>query len=226
MEIDFVAIDVERKSVGDLTYAVDWDRDGTNEVTGPSSPTPPGGHKSGSVPVPREAAGTVVAVNVVGNGIRFQNLIRDHNYVEWRSHYSLGVRAVMELAEGNGVTVVDKANYSSMLAPWQAVAPAEDYAGGEVAVNTSYIDIRAVSLAPLAPPPGGVTVLPFGGAFLLLLIVAAAASMAVTRIPAVRSRIERLPGGDLVIRAGDLALSLPNRALHAARRVRSGLPGR
>jgi hypothetical protein len=217
--LNYVALDTQRLTFGDLTYAVDWNRDGTNEVTGSLSPLPPGGNKEGTVPVPGDRAGTVVAINVVGNGFKLQRPLQDHNYAEWRAHYSMGVTALVELPQGNAVAVVDKGNVSSMLAPWSASDPSESYAQGSVAINTSYIDIRGVTLAPLPPPPGGGVSLPFGGALLVLLLVGAGAVYALARVQSVRARAARFPVGSQAVRLADRTMEAAQRVVAGVRRL-------
>ena len=199
-ELTFVAVDVDRRTVGDLTWAVDWDGDGTNEAVGSLTPAPPGGHKTGTVAVPSQAGGTQAAVNVIGSGVKVQNPFRDHVYAEWRSHYSIGVTAVLETVSGDAEAVIDRGNYSAMLAPWSFGEPSEGFAGAAVQLNLSYLDISQASLAPFAPPrPAGPTWgLPL--AFVLLLLLAlGAGAVVVARRPALAARLERLPGGTRLV---------------------------
>jgi subtilisin family serine protease len=196
-ELNFEAVDLDRKTVGDLTFAVDWNGDGTNEVTGPSAPTP-SGHKTGTVSVPQERVGGVAWVNVVGTGLRLQQPLRDHVYAEWRSHYTIGVTAAIELPQGGVEAIVDKGNYSSMLAPWRLLEPSQDFAGGNLSLNESFFDVRAVSLAPERPPlrPDSEVLWP-----LLALLVASAAvfALSLSRSRRLADRVSRLPGGALVV---------------------------
>jgi len=218
-DLSYQAVDYERKSVGDLTYAVDWNGDGTNEVTGSLTPAPPTGHKGGTVSVPSDRGGSVAWVNVIGYGVKVQTYRGGLNYIEWRSHYSIGVTAALDLPQGGAMAPVDKGNYSAMLAPWWPSVASEGYQAGPVAVNTSYIDIRGVALAPLPPSAGGGGVLPFGGLFLALLVAAAAAVFALSRVPAVRRRAARLPLGPAAIGAADRAARATGRALDVVRRA-------
>jgi len=222
-ELSYAAVDIEHRTIGDLTWAVDWDGDGGNDATGSLTPASPAGHKSGSVSVPLERQGTQVAVNVFGNGAKLQLPVRDHVYAEWRSHYAIGVTAVLDVPSEGASALVDRGNYSAMLAPWTHAEPAAEYAGGEVELNQSYFDIRAATLAPPPSPPGG------GGAAaagLALLFVAAAvlALVVVSRSPALRASLLKLPGGALLGRVaralGALAMRVRQLFVRTVARVR------
>ncbi|MCK4970341.1 MAG: hypothetical protein KAS77_07435, partial [Thermoplasmata archaeon] len=128
-------VSLRDKSVGTLTWTVDFGADGSVDQQGDMSPSLTGVRKGTVTASGNE--GQYWAVGVMGRGVKMQNPTQVHNYMEVRIEYIASV--VAHMSAGAGALLVEPPDlhhgyYHAYTEPWTALAPSPDYGGGTLIV--------------------------------------------------------------------------------------------
>jgi serine protease AprX len=147
VEVIFPTVSLRDKSVGTLTWTVDFGADGSVDQQGDISPSLTGVRKATVTASGHE--GQYWAVGVLGRGVKMQNPTQVHNYMEVRIEYVTSV--VAHMSSGAGALLVEPPDlqhgyYHAYTEPWTALDPSMDYGGGTLIVPHLAYNVTRIEL--------------------------------------------------------------------------------
>ena len=147
VEVIFPTISLRDKSVGTLTWTVDFGADGSVDQQGDMSPSFTGVRKATLTASGHD--NEYWAVGVMGRGIKMQNPTQVHNYMEVRIEYIASV--VAHVSSGSGALLVEPPDlnngyYHPYTEPWTALPPSVDYGGGTLIVPRLAYNMTRIEL--------------------------------------------------------------------------------
>jgi hypothetical protein len=150
IDMQYQAVNINKLSVGDLTFTIDFDMDGSEDYTGTLAPTF-GRIKHEEFTIQEGTAGQLWSFNIIGEGFKIVQPVRDRNYVELRIEYAMNVQFVLgggtddsTDSGNNSQTVISYAKYPAILAPLDHGHQTMEYTGGTVLMPRNYYDLTKV----------------------------------------------------------------------------------
>ncbi len=142
IELSYLPLDTSELSAGDLSYTIDYDNDGSVDFTGGFSPVFSGSRRE-ELDVDAADTNALWAFDIVGQGFKAQNPIRENSYVELRIEYIMSVQLILggDLGE---TQFIDFGDDNSMIAPLRFGSPYSGYEGSELSMTVGYYDLDAV----------------------------------------------------------------------------------
>jgi hypothetical protein len=158
VNMQYDAVNIPELSFGDITFTVDYNMDGSDDYTGTLAPTF-GRIKHEEFSIDSGSAGQLWSFDVIGEGFRLPQPLRDRNYVELRIEYEMSVQFVLAGGggdPGNGtngtIAVVKYDGFPSIGAPLLYGEPTSEYTGGTVVLPKNYYDLTYVDLVEEVEP--------------------------------------------------------------------------
>ncbi|UCH90114.1 MAG: S8 family serine peptidase [Thermoplasmata archaeon] len=159
VDMSYNAVSIDKLTFGDLTFTIDFDMDGTVDYTGTLAPTL-GRIKHEEFAVPSGSAGQLWSFDVIGEGFKLIQPLRDRNYVELRIEYTMNLQFVLGAGEGEGgggtngnMSVINYTQYPAILAPLKEGSSTFEYTGGTVLVTRNFYDLTKVVYHESPGPP-------------------------------------------------------------------------
>lgn len=182
IDMHYSAVSIDELAFGDLTFTVDFDMDGNTDHTGTLAPTL-GQKKHEEFSISESDTGKLWSFDIIGEGFRIIQPLRDRNYVELRIEYTINVQFVLsgggtdgsESANNSG-TYIPYDKYPSIGAPLRHGQPTAEHTGATVTMPKHYYDLTNVHLhleQPPREPEGGkqISWLPILAAIIILLLI-------------------------------------------------------
>jgi hypothetical protein len=158
IDMSYNAVSIDKLTFGDITFTVDFDMDGSDDYTGTLAPTL-GRIKHEEFSVSSGTAGQLWAFDVIGEGFKIVQPLRDRSYVEMRIEYTMSLQFVLAVSqnatgEGNdSASAIKFAQYPAIVAPLTNGISTSEYTGGTVSLPKNYYDLTQVSLEEPEPMP-------------------------------------------------------------------------
>ena len=177
--MQYNAVSIDKLSFGDITFVIDYDMDGNDDYTGTLAPTL-GEIKHEEFAVSSGSAGTLWSFDIIGEGFKLVQPLRDRNYVEFRIEYEMSVQFVLSGGGGDGSGVhvtrllhttiarngggdgsgennetgiyVPYAKFPAIGAPLTHGTPGTEYSGEVVTIPKNYFDLTEVVYHPADEP--------------------------------------------------------------------------
>lgn len=140
IDLSYEAIDASELKSGDITFTIDFDGDGESDYTGDISPNLMG-VKHEEIDVSSKIAGERWTFDIIGEGFKVINPVKERNYVEVRIEYTLSVQLILDTSSEIQVYYDD---YDSIVAPLRFGIPTPEYTSGSVAMTVNYYDLNNV----------------------------------------------------------------------------------
>ena len=151
-------VSIDKLSFGDITFVIDYDMDGNDDYTGTLAPTL-GEIKHEEFAVSSGSAGTLWSFDIIGEGFKLVQPLRDRNYVEFRIEYEMSVQFVLSGGGGDGSgennetgIYVPYAKFPAIGAPLTHGTPGTEYSGEVVTIPKNYFDLTEVVYHPADEP--------------------------------------------------------------------------
>jgi serine protease AprX len=159
IDMHYNAVSIEQLTIGDITFTIDFDMDGSDDYTGTLAPTF-GDIKHEEFSIQGGTAGQLWSFDIIGEGFKIIQPLRDRNYVELRIEYIMTVQFVLgggtgnDSSNGNGsISEISFAKYPAIVAPLLYGEPTPEHGGGTVLLLKNYYDLTKVVLHEEAPGP-------------------------------------------------------------------------
>ena len=149
--LQYGALSLEEGTIGDLTFVVDYENDGSWDYQEPFGGSWTSGIKEHTFDV-GDNGGSEWAIGIYGRGLKRFKPFRSGEYFELRIEYSIGVEMLMDTGDGNNIDVVPP-HPNSMLSQWWAGDPSSSYQGGEIRLKGTIYDVDR--MVPLPDEEGG-----------------------------------------------------------------------
>jgi len=159
VDMQYNAVSIDKLSFGDITFTIDYNMDGNDDYTGALTPTL-GEIKHEEFAVEGGSAGQLWSFDIIGEGFKIIQPLRDRNYVELRIEYKMSVQFVLSGGGGPGENVdgndtgilVPYYKFPSIGAPLLHGTPSSEYGGGTITIPKNYYDLTKVVYHPSAEP--------------------------------------------------------------------------
>jgi serine protease AprX len=154
IDMQYNAVSIDKLSFGDITFTIDFDMDGNDDYTGTLAPTL-GAIKHEEFSVQSGTAGALWSFDIIGEGFKLVQPLRDRNYVELRIEYDISVQFVLSGGGGDGDgdgnetgIYVPYAQFPAIGAPLLHGTPSTEYTGETVTIPKNYFDLTNVVYHP------------------------------------------------------------------------------
>jgi hypothetical protein len=167
---------IEERTVGDLTFVVDYGYDGTFDYEHPFLGSRLSGVKEATLSIDGSITGQYWAVGVYGRGFKVLRPLQDREFMELRIEYDIGVSLKLQVPVDEPLTV-SSPTPNSMVSTWRAGEPSGEYSGGSILLKGTMYDVSRMS--PLEEDEGGEGEegLPWSVLFILILLTIAAVAV-------------------------------------------------
>ncbi len=152
--LSYDPVNLVDRSVGELTFVVDMNDDGTFDYEHPFLGSRTSGTKEAVLPVDPSDTGGYWAIGIYGRGFRIIRPIIDREFMELRIEYSIGVALRMVLPEG-GIISVAPPIPTSMVSTWEEGTPSAGYSGGTISLSGTAFHEDRMHPIEETPPSGG-----------------------------------------------------------------------
>ena len=166
--LSFDAVQLNQRTVGDLTFVVDYGYDGTFDYEHPFFGSATTGTKETVLQIDQGQSDQYWAIGVYGRGFKVLRPLQDREYMELRIPYSIGVTLKMDVG-ANGTMDVAPPKPNSMVSLWEEGPPSPEYSGGALVLHGTVFDVSR--MAPLPPPEEGPEAKGFPWLWVLLIVV-------------------------------------------------------
>jgi len=167
--MNYDLVNIQDRTVGDLTFVIDFDNDGVFDYQHPFLGSRLTGTKSETLPIDSEDTGRYWAIGVYGQGFKVIRPLKDREFMELRIEYTMGLRLRMDVGSQEDV-VVSPPPPSSQVSAWMPGESSPDHAGGRLILEGVEYDISRVQ--PLPEPEKGMEKGGFPWWWILLLAAA------------------------------------------------------
>jgi serine protease AprX len=151
--LSYDPVNLVDRSVGELTFVVDMNDDGTFDYEHPFLGSRTSGTKEAVLLVDPSDTGGYWAIGIYGRGFRIIRPIIDREFMELRIEYSIGVALRMVLPEG-GIISVAPPIPTSMVSTWEEGTPSAGYTGGTISLSGTAFHLNRMHPIEETPPPG------------------------------------------------------------------------
>ncbi|MFO8050375.1 MAG: S8 family serine peptidase [Thermoplasmatota archaeon] len=173
VNLHYDPLSLEDRTVGELTFVVDFENDGEFDHQEPFFGSRTSGTKMATFST-EGRDGNYWAVGIYGRGFKLIRPLRDREYMELRIDYSIGIEMLMSPPANDSIKVRLPTS-SSMVSPWEEGRPSSSYSGGTIGLEGTIYDLdRAVPMPEEmeGPPDEGM-----GLAWILIIFLALAGSL-------------------------------------------------
>lgn len=146
VNIHYDPLSLEDRTIGELTFVVDFENDGEFDHQEPFF----GSRTSGTKIATFSAEGKTQrywAIGVFGRGFKMIRPIRDGEYMELRIEYAIGVEMQLSLPN-EGPLMISPPTTSSMVSTWKEGTPSSNYNGGTIGMEMTTYDLNRVTPLP------------------------------------------------------------------------------
>lgn len=152
--LNYDMISLSERTVGDLTFVVDYNYDGTFDYEHPFLGSRLSGVKEATLPVDEGKSGTYWAIGIYGQGFKILRPLKDREFMELRIEYSIGVTMTLDVPQ-DGELRISGPTPSSMVSIWEPSEPVAGYSGGTIVIEGTLYDTgRMVPLEETGPSEG------------------------------------------------------------------------
>jgi serine protease AprX len=173
INLNFNPIEITDRTIGELTFVVDFGYNGEFDYQEPWLRTMTLGAKTHTFTDLEGRTNMYWAIGIYGRGFKAIRPIPDGEYMELRIDYTMGVNMKLALPE-EGMLVIDPPRPNSMLSYWEEGVPSQGYSGGMVSIEGTVYDLDRVIPMPEEKGPSKEGGPPWGWIIAILLISATA----------------------------------------------------
>ncbi|MFW3146066.1 MAG: S8 family serine peptidase [Thermoplasmatota archaeon] len=170
-------LNFEDRTLGDLTFVVDFQNDGQFDYQEPFLGSRTTGSKEHIFTDMEGYTGGYWAIGVYGQGFKVIRPFRDREFAELRVDYTIGVRMVLSIPP-EGAVDMEPPIPNSQVSTWEEGPPSPSYSGGEISITGGTYDLDRVLPYPEEVPEGEGPSAPWLWIFLILSIVGVSAIVA------------------------------------------------
>ncbi|MGA1872225.1 MAG: S8 family serine peptidase [Thermoplasmatota archaeon] len=152
INLNFNPINVVDRTIGELTFVVDFGNDGEFDYQEPFLRTMTLGAKTHTFTDLENRKAMYWAIGVFGRGFKAVRPFQDGEYMELRIEYTMGVNMKLEIPEEEPL-VISPPRPNSMVAFWYEGVPSAGYSGGVVSIEGTVYDLDRV-IPPLDDEEG------------------------------------------------------------------------
>lgn len=170
--MNYDMISIQERTVGDLTFAVDFSNDGSYDYEHPFLGSRLTGVKEATISVDPSATGKYCAIGIYGQGFKIIRPLQDREFMELRIEYSIGAVIRLEVSQDE-ISRVEAPKPNSMVSTWEEGEPSSDYSGGNIVIQGTVYDGELIHPIPETEP----TITTGTDPFMILLILALIAGL-------------------------------------------------
>ena len=171
-------ISIEERTIGDLTFVVDYGYDGSFDYEHPFLGSRLSGVKEATLSVDPSNTGTYWAIGIYGQGFKVIRPFQDREFMELRIEYDIGVSLLMDIPQ-EGEVQITPPKPNSMVSTWREGDPSSEYQGGEILLSGTKYDLSLMKPLPDEEGEGVDEGFPWGiMAMIVLLAISAAGGYA------------------------------------------------
>ncbi len=137
--MNYDSVSLEERTVGDLTFVIDYGFDGSVDYEHPFLGSRLTGTKEKMMTVDQSNSGMYWAIGIYGQGFKVIRPLRDREFMELRIEYSLGIQLILEVPAEEGL-MISPPPPNSMVSIWERSDPSSEYSGGELTIRGTLYD--------------------------------------------------------------------------------------
>lgn len=145
--MNYDSISIEDRTIGDLTFIVDFGFDGIVDYEQPFLGSRLTGTKETVLNVEPSNTGMYWAIGVYGQGFKVIRPLKDREFMELRIEYSIGVRLRLEVP-AEGELRVSPPLPNSMVSIWEPSEPSAGYSDGALILDGNLYDVSLMNPLP------------------------------------------------------------------------------
>jgi hypothetical protein len=150
MNYDMVSI--QERTVGDLTFAVDFGYDGSYDYEHPFLGSRLSGVKEVTLTIDPSNTGKYCAIGVYGQGFKMIRPLQDREFMELRIEYSIGASIKLGI-EPDQDLLISPPVPNSMVSRWEEGEPSSDHQGGRILLEGIIYDGKLIRPIPETGSP-------------------------------------------------------------------------